>query len=84
MESLEERIAKIEQRNKSVELDKAWETSWTRILLIIAFTYIFFGIFFQIVGVPRAWINALVPAIAFALSSLTMPFIKRVWIERRK
>lgn len=84
MGSLEERVASIEQRNKSVELDKAWETSWTRRILIILFTYIVIGIFFQIVGVPRAWINAFVPAIAFALSSLTMPLIKRAWIDKRK
>ena len=27
---LEKEILKIKERNKRVELDKAWETSWTR------------------------------------------------------
>ena len=27
---LEKEIKKIQERNKRVELDKAWETSWTR------------------------------------------------------
>ena len=30
MKELEERILKIEERNKKVELDKKWETSFTR------------------------------------------------------
>ncbi len=28
--NLEEEIKKIKERNKRVELDKSWETSWTR------------------------------------------------------
>jgi hypothetical protein len=32
--SIEERLEKIEKRNSRVELDKAWETSWTRKLSI--------------------------------------------------
>ena len=35
MEALEKRIKKIEERNKKVELDKAWEGSKTRKILII-------------------------------------------------
>ena len=30
----------IKERNKRVELDKAWETSWTRKLCICILTYI--------------------------------------------
>ena len=37
---LEERVKKIEERNKRVELDKSWETSWTRKTLIMILTYI--------------------------------------------
>ena len=37
---LEEHIQKIEERNKRVELDKSWETSWTRKLCICILTYI--------------------------------------------
>ena len=38
--NLEERVKKIEERNKKVELDKAWETSWTRKIGIIILTYV--------------------------------------------
>ena len=37
---LEERIKRIEERNKRVEIDKAWETSWTRRICICVLTYI--------------------------------------------
>ena len=37
---LEERVKKIEERNKRVELDKSWETSWTRKISIMILTYI--------------------------------------------
>jgi len=80
---IEERVEKIEQRNKSVELDKAWETSWTRIIIIAIFTYVIVGIFLQVINIPRPWISALVPVIGFTLSTITMPFFKNWWIKRR-
>ncbi len=79
---LEERFAKIEQRNRAVELDKAWETSGTRRSLIIASTYVIIGIFLTTIHVDRPWLAAIVPAIGFGLSTLTMPFFKEHWIAR--
>ena len=38
--NIEERIKKIEDRNKRVELDKKWETNWTRRICIMINTYI--------------------------------------------
>ena len=43
---IEDRINKIEQRNKKVELDKAWEISWTRKICIMILTYIIVVIYF--------------------------------------
>jgi hypothetical protein len=84
MDPLEERVAKIEERNASVELDKAWETSGTRRVLIIAFTYAVIGLFLQTIHIDRPWLAAIVPAIAFTLSTLTMPYFKERWIERQE
>ena len=39
-ENLKEEIEKIKSRNKKVELDKAWETSWIRRICICILTYI--------------------------------------------
>lgn len=82
MEALEERVQKIEERNESVELDKAWETSWARRVLIAGFTYIAIGIFLMVIRVDRPWLAAIVPAIGFTLSTLTMPYFKRAWLKR--
>ena len=37
---LEKEIIRIKERNKRVELDKKWETSWTRKICIMLLTYI--------------------------------------------
>lgn len=76
---LEQRISQIEARNKKVETDKAWETSWTRRLLLILFTYLAIGFYLQAIQVPRPWLNAIVPAAGFLLSTLTLPFFKKIW-----
>ncbi len=84
MENLEQRISSIEERNKRVELDKAWEVSWTRKVLLIAFTYITIGLFLSVTAVSNPWLNAIVPAIGFTISTLTMPLFKSIWIKQIK
>lgn len=74
-----EELELIKERNKRVELDKAWETSFTRKLLIFIFTYLAVGVYLWAIDIPKPWLNAIVPAVAFVLSTLTMPFFKRVW-----
>ncbi len=81
MESLEDRVKKIEERNKGVELDKGWETSGTRRLILAGFSYVVVGIFFMIIHLPDPWINAIVPALAFLIQQLSMPFFKKIWIK---
>ncbi len=44
---LEEKIKRIEQRNKKVEIDKAWELSYFRRFLLILFTYLAIGFYLQ-------------------------------------
>lgn len=76
---LEQRVQQIEERNNSVEVDKAWETSWIRRLLLMAFTYLAISVYLWAIEVPRPWLNGIVPAVAFMISTLTMPFFKRIW-----
>lgn len=78
---LEERIRKIEGRNAKVESDKAWELSWTRKILLALFTYLAIGFYLNAINVPSPWLNAIVPALAFMLSTLTLPFFKKLWLE---
>ncbi len=79
--TIEERIIKIEQRNKKVEADKSWETSLTRRGLLILFTYLAIGIYMNFIQIPNPWINAIVPAVAFLLSTLTLSFFKELWLK---
>lgn len=78
---LEKRIDDIESRNKRVETDKAWETSWTRRLLLILFTYLAIGFYLNAIKVSNPWLSAIVPAVAFILSTLTLPFFKELWVK---
>jgi hypothetical protein len=79
---LEKRVAAIEARNKKVELDKAWEISLTRRILILVLTYLVIVIFMIVADIGRPFVNAIVPAVGFSLSTLTVSFIKTWWISR--
>ena len=79
MTDLEKRIARIEARNKKVETDKGWETSWTRRLLLILFTYLAIALYLRVIEVDMPWLNAIVPAVGFLLSTLTLPVFKEFW-----
>lgn len=81
MEAIEQRLQQIEERNKKVEFDKAWETSWVRRILLILFTYLSIGLYLHAINIGRPWLNAIVPAVGFMISTLTMPFFKRMWLK---
>ena len=78
---IEQEIFRIKERNRRVEIDKKWETSRFRRLLIIIFTYLAMGFYLSVLRVDRPWLNAIVPALAFMLSTLTLPFFRKVWIK---
>lgn len=79
---LNKRITAIENRNKRVQQDKAWETSWTRKLSIMTLTYLVVVSYLHFVVKISPWVNGLVPVIGFALSTLTLTYLKRFWISR--
>ncbi len=80
---IENDLRKIEERNNRVELDKAWETSLTRKVLIAVTTYLPMGLYMQAIGVSQPWLNAIVPTLGFLLSTLAFPWIKKKWINQR-
>lgn len=81
LKALEEKIREIEERNKKVEFDKAWELSSTRRFLLLLFTYLTIGLYLRAISIPQPWLNAIVPAIAFMLSTLTLPFFRNLWLK---
>ncbi len=81
MKDVKKEIELIKQRNKRVEIDKAWEISWIRRILLTIFTYLAIGVYLKIIDLPGPWLNAIVPAVAFMLSTLTLPFFKKLWVK---
>lgn len=81
LEQLEKEVEKIKERNRRVETDKAWELSVIRIILLMLFTYLAIGIYLRAINIPRPWLNAVVPSVAFMLSTLTLPFFKKIWLR---
>ncbi|HLA04137.1 MAG TPA: hypothetical protein VJ065_02790 [Patescibacteria group bacterium] len=79
LNNLEKRIKLIEERNRRVEKDKEWEISLTRRVLLIAFTYLAIGFYLSAINVSNPWLNAIVPSLAFWLSTLTLPIFKKLW-----
>jgi hypothetical protein len=79
---IEKEIKAIKERNLRVEADKAWETSWVRKVLIAIFTYIIIVLFFWVMALPNPLVNAIVPTAGFVLSTLSLPYFKKYWIQK--
>ena len=84
IEILKKEIEEIKKRNARVEMDKAWETSFMRKFLICFFTYFVIVLFFIFAGLSKPFINAIVPTIGFALSTLSMPYFKKWWMKKNE
>lgn len=80
---LEQEIKNIKERNKKVELDKKWETSWTRKICICVLTYIVVIIYSYLVrNYDNIFLSSLVPVIGFTLSTLSLKFVRKVWEQK--
>lgn len=83
IKDLENEIEKIKERNKRVELDKAWETSWTRRICIMILTYIVVVLYtFVIDKISNIWLSSLVPVIGFTLSTLSLSLVRKIWEKK--
>lgn len=81
---LENEIKRINERNARVELDKAWETSWTRKICICVLTYIVVVIYSSLINkISNVWLSSLVPVIGFTLSTLSLKMVRKVWEKKR-
>lgn len=76
---IKKEIDKIKERNKKVEINKAWETSWLRKILLMTLTYLIAAATLVTIKNPNPFLNALIPTVGFYLSTLTLPFIKNLW-----
>ena len=80
---IEKEIEKIKERNKKVELDKAWETSQTRKICIMILTYIVVIIYSYLINqYNNIFLSSLVPVIGFTLSTLSLKYIRKMWEKK--
>ena len=76
----EKEITEIKERNKRVEKDKAWETSWTRRICIMVLTYIVVIVYSYVIRkYDNILLSSLVPVIGFTLSTLSLKLVRKIW-----
>lgn len=79
----EKEINDIKERNKKVELNKTWETSWTRKICIMVLTYIVVILYsFTINKISNIFLSSLIPVIGFTLSTLSLNMIRKIWEKK--
>ena len=80
---LEKEILEIKERNKRVEKDKAWETSFTRRICIVILTYLVVILYSYLINeFDNIFLSSLVPVLGFVLSTLSLKFIRKIWKKR--
>lgn len=85
IKDLEKEIQNIKNRNMRVELDKKWETSWTRKIFICILTYVIVIIYSYLIrNYDNILLSSLVPVIGFTLSTLSLKYIRRIWEKNNK
>jgi hypothetical protein len=82
--NLESELQRIKERNFRVEQDKAWEISFVRRGYIALITYATAAAWLLMIRDTLPWLKAFVPTLAYILSTLTLPPLKRWWAKNRK
>lgn len=75
---IEERINKIEERNRRVESDKKWERSILRRVSIAILTYLIICLFLYTINETNIFIKALVPVVGFILSTISLRILRKI------
>lgn len=83
-DQLEQKIRALEERNVRVEADKAWETSWTRRLMIAGITFVTAGVWLVLIKDSYPWLKAFVPAAGYILSTVSLPVVKAWWVAKHR
>lgn len=84
LENLESIVREILIRNERVELEKKWERSSTRIILVAALTYSLMSLVFFLLNAENWYLGALVPTLGYLLSTLSLTWAKGLWLVRRQ
>jgi hypothetical protein len=83
IEEINNDILEIKERNRRVELDKAWEVSWTRRIFIMILTFVFASLWLVLINENHVFLKAIVPVLGYLLSTLSIPQLKKIWIKAK-
>ena len=85
IKEIENELNKIKERNKRVELDKTWETSWTRKICIMILTYLVVVSYSYVIrNYDNIFLSSIVPVIGFTLSTLSLKYLRKIWESKVK
>jgi len=82
LQRLAQEVEALKDRNRRVEAEKAWETSNFRIASIATVTYVVAAIVLYSIGVANFLLAAFVPTLGYILSTLSLPAIKKWWMNQ--
>lgn len=80
-QQIEAALRTIEERNRRVEADKAWEVSMFRRATIAITTYLIAVAALVSIGSERPFLDALIPTIGYVLSVQSLPILKKWWLK---
>jgi hypothetical protein len=78
---IENTIKELRNRNSRVEIDKAWETSYTRRISISIITYVVAVLWLYLINESGIWLKSVVPVAGYILSTISIPQIRKIWLE---
>jgi len=81
LDEIRSELAELRARNARVDREKAWETSWARRLVIATMTWLAAWVSFTGLGSEHAARDALLPSGAYAISTLSLPLLRRLWLH---
>lgn len=81
---IEKEIQNLKERNIRVEIDKAWEVSWTRRIFISAITYLIATLLLCMIDEKNYLLKAIVPVVGYILSTISIPQLKKLWMCKKR
>lgn len=78
-------LIEIHQRNAQRDVDKMFESSKIRILVIMVITYITVYLYLKYtLNVDKPELNAIVPTIGFNMSTWSLSWVKAAWLRSHR
>merc|ERR1711924_135801 len=78
---LRQDVTKLRHRNRMKDIDKEWDSSILKTIIIMACTYMLLGLYMAAIEVPQPWLSAIVPTVGYMLSTLALPSVKPIWLR---